>query len=63
MLPPLWHRLQLGLGLSPWLGTSICHRYGHKKKKKKKDVLDVFAMFIVPGSVDEFVKFLFIIRE
>ena len=50
-LPQLWHRsqMQLGSGVAvamaqagscssnstPSLGTSICHRCGHKKKKKK----------------------------
>ena len=29
----LWHRLQLLLGFSPCLETSICHARGHKKKK------------------------------
>ena len=29
-----WHRLQLWLRSSPWLGTSICHGYGPKNIRK-----------------------------
>ena len=34
-LPWLWHRLSCNSDLTPGPGTSLCHRCGHKKEKKK----------------------------
>ena len=36
VLPWLWRRPQLQLLFDPSLGTSICHRCGHKSHKKEK---------------------------
>ena len=48
--------------LIPNLGTSICHRCGHKKRKKRKEKKEVHRLTLAhpnnqrPGGIGEFSK-------